>query len=152
MESDLKYSHSQKPPFSPRVGFDCKIQIIAPPAPPCLYLPLPSRAATGRTQDVESVRRVCSLSLPLAQRFDVLGKIPACPIIGAFPIPPMRIDARNLSGYFTTLDVIAFRALAASQEKDVQELLGEAINTIFECYGLPNRILITSGRRTRRGR
>jgi hypothetical protein len=30
MESDFKYSRSQKQPFSPRVGFDCKKQIIAP--------------------------------------------------------------------------------------------------------------------------
>jgi hypothetical protein len=42
-----------------------------------------------------------------------------------------RVDARNLSGYFPTPDVIAFRALAASQEKDVQELLGEAVNVIL---------------------
>ncbi len=70
----------------------------------------------------------------------------------ARPVSATRIDARNLSGYFPTPDVIAFRALAASQEKDVQELLGEAINVIFERYGLPNRIPIVSGRRTRRGR
>ncbi len=68
------------------------------------------------------------------------------------PVSSTRVDARNLSGYFPTPDVIAFRALAASQEKDVQELLGEAINVIFERYGLPNRIPIVSGRRTRRGR
>jgi hypothetical protein len=64
----------------------------------------------------------------------------------------VALDARNLSGYIPPPDVIAFRALAASQEKDVQELLDEAINVIFERKGLPNRIPITSGRRTRRGR
>jgi hypothetical protein len=70
----------------------------------------------------------------------------------ARPVSATRIDARNLSGYFPTPDVIAFRALAASQEKDVQELLAEGLNVIFERYGLPNRIPIVSGRRTRRGR
>jgi len=70
----------------------------------------------------------------------------------ARPVSATRIDARNLSGYFPTPDVIAFRALAASQEKDVQELLAEGLNVIFERYGLPNRVPIVSGRRTRRGR
>jgi hypothetical protein len=47
---------------------------------------------------------------------------------------------------------LAFRAHAAAQEKDVQELLAQAINLIFERDGLPNRIPVMSGRRTRRDR
>jgi hypothetical protein len=46
-------------------------------------------------------------------------------------------------------DACAFRALAAVQAKDVQELLGEAINLVFEKYGVPNRVESISGRRTR---
>jgi hypothetical protein len=61
-----------------------------------------------------------------------------------------RIGSSALSGHFPTEDATAFRALAASQGKDVQELLGEALNLIFTQYGLSNRINVTSGRRTRR--
>ena len=46
-------------------------------------------------------------------------------------------------------EACAFRALAALQAKDVQELLGEAINLVFEKYGVPNRVEAVSGRRRR---
>ena len=43
------------------------------------------------------------------------------------------------------------RILAAELDRDVQELMAEAINMVFERHGKPNRIEITSGRRKRVG-
>lgn len=60
-----------------------------------------------------------------------------------------RSGTRHLSGHFPADDVQAFRVLAARQDKDVQELLGEAINLVFERYAQPQRIAIGSGRRKR---
>ena len=54
-----------------------------------------------------------------------------------------------LTGHYAINDACAFRALAALQAKDVQELLGEAINLVFEKYGVPNRVEAVSGRRRR---
>ena len=42
------------------------------------------------------------------------------------------------------------RELEAQPDMDVQELLAEALNMAFAKYGVPNRIPITSGRRTKR--
>jgi hypothetical protein len=39
--------------------------------------------------------------------------------------------------------------LAAEQDRDVRELLAEAINMVFERHGKPNRIEIIGGRRKR---
>lgn len=58
-----------------------------------------------------------------------------------------RIGTRQISGHFPADDVQAFRILAARQDKDVQELLAEAVNGVFERNNLPNRISIVSGRR-----
>ena len=60
-----------------------------------------------------------------------------------------RAKTRQLSGHFPESDVITFRTMAAEQNKDVQELLAEAINLVFERYSLPRRIPIASGRRKR---
>lgn len=61
--------------------------------------------------------------------------------------PETRKQTRQISAHFPGEDVHAFRILAASQDMDVQELLGEAINMVFERYGCPNRVPIISGRR-----
>lgn len=61
-----------------------------------------------------------------------------------------RIATRQISGHYAADDVQAFRILAAEQDKDVQELLAEALNMVFERYGRPNRIAATSGRRKKR--
>ena len=61
--------------------------------------------------------------------------------------PETRKQTRQISAHFPGDDVLAFRILAAEQDMDVQELLGEAINMIFERYGRPNRVPVTSGRR-----
>jgi len=60
-----------------------------------------------------------------------------------------RAATRQLSGHFPADAVQAFRVLAAEQDMDVQELLAEGINMVFERFGRANRIEITSGRRKR---
>jgi len=45
--------------------------------------------------------------------------------------------------------VKVFRVLAADQAMDIQKLLAEGINMVFERFGVPDRIDITSGRRKR---
>jgi hypothetical protein len=63
-----------------------------------------------------------------------------------------REGTTALTGHYPMPDAYAFRSLAALQGKDVQELLGEAINLVFEKYGIPNRIESISGRRKRYSR
>ena len=60
-----------------------------------------------------------------------------------------RSTTRQVSGHYPAADVHAFRILAAELDMDVQELLAEALNMVFERHGRPNRIPITSGRRKR---
>jgi hypothetical protein len=60
-----------------------------------------------------------------------------------------RNGTRQISGHYPADEVQAFRVLAAEQDKDVQELLAEAMNMIFERYGRGNRVPVTSGRRTK---
>ncbi len=74
---------------------------------------------------------------------------PEPPRVVSYRRAETRAATRQLSGHFPAEDVQAFRVLAAEQDRDVQELLAEAINMIFERYGKPNRIEITSGRRKR---
>lgn len=66
-----------------------------------------------------------------------------------WPSAATREGTRQLSGHYPADDVQAFRVLAAEQDKDVQELLAEAMNMIFERYGKGNRVPVTSGRRTK---
>ncbi len=67
----------------------------------------------------------------------------------SYRVAETRATTRQLSGHFPAEDVQAFRVLAATLDVDVQELLAESINMIFERHGVPNRIVVTSGRRKR---
>lgn len=67
----------------------------------------------------------------------------------SYPTAQTREGTRQLSGHYPADDVQAFRILAAEQDKDVQELLAEAMNMAFERYGKSNRVPVTSGRRTK---
>jgi hypothetical protein len=67
----------------------------------------------------------------------------------AYRTAATRAATRQLSGHFPAEAVKAFRVLAADQDMDVQELIAEGLNMVFERYGLPDRIEITSGRRKR---
>ena len=67
----------------------------------------------------------------------------------SYPTAQTRSGTRQISGHYPADDVQAFRILAAEQDKDVQELLAEALNMVFERYGRGNKIAVTSGRRTK---
>ena len=67
----------------------------------------------------------------------------------SYRVAKTRLTARAVAGHYPGEHVHAFRVLAATQDKDVQELLAEGINLIFERHGLPNRIPVMSGRRRR---
>ena len=62
-----------------------------------------------------------------------------------------RAATRPISGHSPAEDVQAFRILAAELDMDVQEVLAEAVNMLFERHGRPNRFPVTSGRRKKRG-
>jgi len=67
----------------------------------------------------------------------------------AYRTAATRAATRQVSGHFPADAVKAFRVLAADQDMDVQELLAEGMNMVFERFGRPERIEITSGRRKR---
>jgi hypothetical protein len=60
-----------------------------------------------------------------------------------------REGARAIGGNYPAEPVLAFRVLAAAEEKDVQQLLAEALNMLFENRGVAERFPVDSGRRTR---
>ena len=67
----------------------------------------------------------------------------------SYRIAKTRIETRSVSAHFPAEPVHAFRVLAASEDKDVQQLLAEAINLLFEQKGVKARIPVFSGRRKR---
>jgi hypothetical protein len=67
----------------------------------------------------------------------------------SYPTAQTREGTRQISGHYPADEVQAFRILAAEQDKDVQELLAEAMNMVFERYGRGCRVPVTSGRRTK---
>jgi hypothetical protein len=69
--------------------------------------------------------------------------------VRSYRVAKTRLTSRSVAGHFPAEHVHAFRVLAATQDKDVQQLLAEGINLIFERHGVPLRIPIFSGRRTR---
>lgn len=88
---------------------------------------------------------------PLArERVKPPKTLSAPPAMNHWRRPATRVGTSPLAGHYPEEQSRAFRALAASQGKDVQELLAEAINMAFQRYKLPNRIEVTSGRRARR--
>ncbi len=76
------------------------------------------------------------------------GKDAAAPA-KSYRVAKTRLASRVIGGSFPAEPVLAFRILAAAEEKDVQQLLAEAINLLFEAKGIDARIPVFSGRRTR---
>lgn len=68
-----------------------------------------------------------------------------------YRVAKTRIGARTITGNFPAEPVLAFRVLAVAEEKDVQQLLAEAINLLFERKGVAARVPVVSGRRGRAG-
>ncbi len=89
-----------------------------------------------------------SLAAPRLPAAEVPAPV-APPEPPAYRTAATRSATRQLSGHFPAPAVQAFRILAAEQDMDVQELLAEGINMVFERFGRPERVEITSGRRKR---
>lgn len=58
-----------------------------------------------------------------------------------------RADTRQVSGHFKPDVAQTLRLIAAEQERDIQEILAEALNMVFARYGKAVRAEVTSGRR-----
>jgi hypothetical protein len=58
-----------------------------------------------------------------------------------------RSDTRQVSGHFKPEVSQTLRLIAVEQDRDVQEILAEALNMVFQRYGKATRAEVTSGRR-----
>lgn len=58
-----------------------------------------------------------------------------------------RTDTRQVSGHFKANVALTLKLIAVEQDRDIQEILAEALNMVFERYGKPVRAEVTSGRR-----
>lgn len=58
-----------------------------------------------------------------------------------------RADTRQVSGHFKADVAQTLRLIAVEQDRDIQEILAEALNMVFERYGKSVRAEVTSGRR-----
>lgn len=58
-----------------------------------------------------------------------------------------RTDTRQVSGHFKADVSQTLKLIAVEQDRDIQEILAEALNMVFERYGKPVRTEVTSGRR-----
>ncbi len=63
-----------------------------------------------------------------------------------------RADTRQIGGHFKPEVAQTLRLIAVEQDKDVQEILAEALNMVFGRYGKATRAEVTSGRRGRTDR
>ena len=64
-------------------------------------------------------------------------------------IAATRTDTRQVSAHFSAEVARTVKLIAVEQDKDVQEVLAEALNMLFARYGKPIRAEVTSGRRKR---
>jgi len=60
-----------------------------------------------------------------------------------------RTDTRQVSAHFNPEAARTVKLIAVEQDKDVQEVLAEALNMLFSRYGKPVRVEVVSGRRKR---
>lgn len=60
-----------------------------------------------------------------------------------------RSETRQVSGHFKPEVQQTLKLIAVEQDRDVQEILAEALNMVFSRYGKPTRAEVTSGRRKR---
>jgi hypothetical protein len=62
-----------------------------------------------------------------------------------------RTDTRQVSGHFKPEVAQTLRLIAVEQDRDIQEILAEALNMVFVRYGKATRAEVTSGRRKKPG-
>jgi len=65
----------------------------------------------------------------------------------AYRTAQTRSDTRQVSGHFKPDVSQTLRLIAVEQDRDVQEILAEALNMVFQRYGKATRADVTSGRR-----
>lgn len=65
----------------------------------------------------------------------------------SYRIAQTRTDTRQVSGHFMPEVARTLRLIAVEQDRDIQEILAEALNMVFARYGKAARAEITSGRR-----
>ena len=65
----------------------------------------------------------------------------------AYRTAQTRTDTRQVSGHFKADVAQTLKLIAVEQDRDIQEILAEALNMVFERYGKPVRAEVTSGRR-----
>src|SRR5438067_6437137 len=58
-----------------------------------------------------------------------------------------RTDTRQVSAHFKPEVAKTLRLIAVEQDRDVQEILAEALNMLFARYGKTTRVDVVSGRR-----
>lgn len=63
-----------------------------------------------------------------------------------------RSDTRQVGGHFKPEVAQTLRLIAVEQDRDVQEILAEALNMVFGRYGKATKAEVTSGRRNRADR
>jgi hypothetical protein len=63
-----------------------------------------------------------------------------------------RSDTRQVGGHFKPEVAQTLRLIAVEQDRDVQEILAEALNMVFSRYGKVTKAEVTSGRRNRADR
>src|SRR4051812_10136844 len=56
---------------------------------------------------------------------------------GPVYVPPSRQNMKRIQGYFSPRVKRQLRMLAAEQDKTEEELVGEALNLLFQTHGLP---------------
>ena len=69
------------------------------------------------------------------------------PATPAYRTAQTRTDTRQVSGHFKADVAQTLKLIAVEQDRDIQEILAEALNMVFERYGKPARAQVTSGRR-----
>jgi len=69
------------------------------------------------------------------------------PSVRSYRTAQTRTDTRQVSGHFKADVAQMLRLIAVEQDRDIQEILAEALNMVFERYGKPVRAEVTSGRR-----
>lgn len=69
------------------------------------------------------------------------------PLVRSYRTAQTRTDTRQVSGHFKADVAQTLKLIAVEQDRDIQEILAEALNMVFERYGKPVRAAVTSGRR-----
>ena len=69
------------------------------------------------------------------------------PLVRTYRMAQTRTDTRQVSGHFKADVAQTLKLIAVEQDRDIQEILAEALNMVFERYGKPVRAEVTSGRR-----